>query len=177
MSLREAISEKHDKAEHHRFVELLLTGKLPKESYAEYLFNQAICYLALEKKADEHSLLNDIPGIKRAALIEQDADELGRNARIHASTREYVRYLDSVPPGQLWAHIYVRHFADMYGGQMIKRVAPGSCRMYDFEDRAGLIGKVREKLSDDLAEEAKRVFDFALRLFDEVSDAYDLRAA
>lgn len=177
MSLREAISGKHDKAEHHRFVELLLTGKLPKEAYAEYLFNQAMCYYALEKKADDFSLLIDIQGIKRAALIEQDANELDRNVKIHDSTRDYVKYLDSVPSDQLWAHIYVRHFADMYGGQMIKRVAPGSCRMYEFEDRAGLIGKVRERLSDDLAEEANRVFDFALRLFDEVSDAYNLRAA
>ena len=177
MSLREAISEKHDKAEHHRFVELLLTGKLPKEAYAEYLFNQAMCYYALEKRADEFSLLSDIQGIKRAALIEQDANELDRNVKIHESTTDYVKYLESVPSDQLWAHIYVRHFADMYGGQMIKRVAPGSCRMYEFEDRAGLIGKVRERLSDDLAEEAKRVFDFALRLFDEVSDGHNLRAA
>ena len=136
------------------------------------------CAIALwRKKADEYSLLDDIKGIKRAALIEQDADELGRNTRIHESTRDYILHLDTVPPEQLWAHIYGRHFADLYGGQMIKKVAPGSCRMYDFEDRAGLIAKVREKLSDDLADEANRVFDFALRLFDEVSDAHDLRAA
>lgn len=177
MSLREAIQENHDKAEKHRFVELLLTSKLPKEAYAEYLFNQAMCYYALEKLADEHGLLDGIQSIKRAALIEQDADELSRNPRIHESTRNYIEYLDTVPPEQLWAHIYVRHFADMYGGQMIKKVAPGSCRMYEFDDRAGLIAKVREKLSVDLADEANRVFDFALRLFDEVSDAYDLRAA
>lgn len=177
MSLREAIKENHDKAEKHRFVELLLTGKIPKEAYAEYLFNQAICYYELEARADEHCLLNELSEIKRAALIEQDADELNRNARIHQSTYEYVRHLGSVPPEQLWAHIYVRHFADMYGGQMIKRVAPGSCRMYEFEDRASLITQVREKLSDSLADEANKVFSFALRLFDEISDAYDLRAA
>lgn len=177
MSLRDAIKDQHDRAEKHRFVVLLLSGRLSKEAYAEYLFNQAMCYHALEKKADEHGLLNGIESIRRAALIEQDADELERNARIHGSTREYILHLESVPPQQLWAHIYGRHFADLYGGQMIKKVAPGSCRMYDFEDRSGLIAKVREHLTDDLAEEAKRVFDFALRLFDEVSDAYDLRAA
>lgn len=177
MSLRDHIKEKHDQAEKHPFVVLMLSGRLPQEAYAEYLFNQAMCYCALEKKADEYSLLDDIKGIKRAALIEQDADELGRNARIHGSTRDYILHLDTVPPEQLWAHIYGRHFADLYGGQMIKKVVPGSGRMYEFEDRAGLIAKVREKLSDDLADEANRVFDFALRLFDEVSDAYDLRAA
>lgn len=175
--LRDAVKEKHDKAEKHPFVVLLMAGCLSQEAYAEYLFNQAMCYCALERKADEYSLLDDIEGIKRAHLIERDAEELGRNARIHDSTREYIQYLDTVPKDQLWAHIYGRHFADLYGGQMIKKVAPGSCRMYEFEDRAGLIAKVREKLSDDLADEANRVFDFALRLFDEVSDAYNLRAA
>ncbi len=177
MALRDAIKDRHDKAEKHRFVVLLLSGQLPTEAYAEYLFNQAICYLALEQEADKHELLADIPGIRRAALIEQDAEELERNARIHSSTREYVQYVGTLPPALLWAHIYARHFADMYGGQMIKKVAPGSGRMYEFEDRSGLIAKVREKLSDDLADEANRVLDFALRLFDEVADAYDLRAA
>jgi heme oxygenase len=177
MSLREAIKENHDKAEKHCFVELLLTSKLPKEAYAEYLFNQAICYYELEAKAEQHSLLDTIPEIKRAAFIKQDAEELGCNARVHCSTYDYIEHLKSVPSEQLWAHIYVRHFADMYGGQMIKRVAPGSCRMYEFEDRAGLITKVRQRLSDNLAEEANQVFGFALRLFDEVSDVYDLRAA
>jgi heme oxygenase len=176
MSLRDAIKDRHDKAEKHRFVVLLLSGQLPKEAYAEYLFNQAICYYALEQEADKHGLLDDISGIRRAALIEQDADELDRNSRIYQSTRDYVQYVGTLSPQLLWAHIYARHFADMYGGQMIKKVAPGSGRMYEFEDRAGLIAKVREKLSDDLADEANRVLDFAICLFDEVADAYDLRA-
>lgn len=175
--LRDAVKEKHDKAERHPFVVLLLAGRLPQEAYAEYLFNQAMCYHVLEQKADGYGLFEGIEGIRRAALIEQDADELGRNTRIYPSTRDYILYIDTVPRDLLWAHIYSRHFADLYGGQMIKKVAPGLCRMYDFEDRAGLIAKVREKLSDDLADEANRVFDFALRLFDEVSDAHDLRAA
>lgn len=177
MTLREAIAEKHDKAEKHRFVVLLLSGQLPTGAYAEYLFNQAMCYFALEQAADQHGLLNDIQGIRRSALIEQDANELGRNAKVHSSTRDYIRYVGTLSADLLWAHIYARHFADMYGGQMIKKVAPGSGRMYEFEDRPGLIAKVREKLSDDLADEANRVLDFAIRLFDEVADEYDLRTA
>jgi heme oxygenase len=177
MALRDAIKDRHDKAEKHRFVVLLLSGRLPEDAYAEYLFNQTMCYLALEQEADKHRLLVDIPGIRRAALIKQDFEELGRSARVHPSTRDYVKYVGALSPRLLWAHIYARHFADMYGGQMIKKVAPGAGRMYEFEDRAGLIAKVREKLSDDLADEANRVLDFAICLFDEVADAYDLRAA
>jgi heme oxygenase len=177
MSLREAIKDNHDKAENHRFVWRLLAKELPREAYAEYLFNQALCYYALEQKADEHGLLDDILSIKRAALIEQDAHELECRQFIHESTKEYIKYLESVPPEQLWAHIYVRHFADMYGGQLIKKVAPGQCRMYEFDDRAGLITEVRAKLSETHAEEANKVFESVLRLFDEVSDAYDLQSA
>lgn len=177
MSLRDAIKPKHDAAEKHRFVVLLLSGNMPKEVYAEYLFNQAMCYLALEQKADEFGLLADLPGLRRAHLIEQDADELERNARIYPSTRQYILHLHSITADQVWAHIYGRHFADMYGGQMIKKVAPGSGRMYEFDDRAGLIAKIRPKLTDNLADEANLVFDFALRLFEEVSAAHDLQPA
>ena len=72
------------------------------------------------------------------------------------------------------AHIYVRHFGDMYGGQMLKKVVPGQGRMYDFENRAELIAKTRERLTDDLGEEANKVFDFVLGLFDEIADAHDI---
>lgn len=176
MSLRDAIADKHNAAEKHCFVVLLLSGNMPQEIYAEYLLNQAICYHALETKADEHHLLDDLTGLHRAALIKRDAYELNCGSAVHESTKRYVEYLESVTPTQLWAHIYVRHFADMYGGQMIKKVAPGSCHMYEFEDRAGLIAKIRPKLANDLADEANRVFDFALSLFDEVAEAHAILA-
>jgi heme oxygenase len=176
VALRDHIKAKHDEAEKHPFVVSLLSGNLPVEAYSEYLLNQTLCYHALEALADKHGLLDDIQGIHRTALIAQDVAELGCEGKLHNSTREYILYLDTLPPPLLWAHIYARHFADMYGGQMIKKVAPGSGRMYEFENRTELIAKVREKLSDDLADEANRVLDFALRLFDEVAESYHLNA-
>jgi heme oxygenase len=74
------------------------------------------------------------------------------------------------------AHIYVRHFGDMYGGQMLKKVVPSQGRMYEFKDRAELINRVRSKLSDDLGDEANKAFDFVLELFDELANAYDIPA-
>ena len=177
VTLRQAIAGQHDAAERHVFVCALLSGNISKHAYAEYLFNQAICYRALEEQAEANGLLKGIEELKRSDLISQDAAELGGEPRIHESTSDYVQYLPSVTPEQLWAHIYVRHFADMYGGQLIKRVAPGSCRMYEFENRAELIAKVRARLSDDLADEANRVFDFALRLFEEIADVHDIQPA
>jgi len=177
MTLRDAIKQKHNKAENHRFVVLLLSGEMPDKIYADFLANQATCYEALEQKIYQHGMFDGIEDLYRSQHIWRDFYELERVSDIYPSTRDYVRYLDWVKPDYLWAHVYGRHFADLYGGQIIKKVAPGSCTMYDFKDRAELVKKVREKLSDELGEEANRVFDFALRLFDEVSDAHDIRAS
>lgn len=177
MTLRDAIKAKHDEAEKHPFVVLLLSGKIPPQVYADYLFNQALCYRALETTAQQHGLLDQLSELCRADLIEQDALELRHSGQVFASTQAYVEYVGTVTSRQLWAHIYARHFADLYGGQMIKKVAPGACRMYEFEDRSALITKVRAHLDLDLADEANRVFDFALALFDEVLGADYIRAA
>jgi heme oxygenase len=56
----------------------------------------------------------------------------------------------------------------MYGGQMIKKRNPGSGTMYDFDNVEELKIRVRSMLSDDLAEEANRCFEFAIQLFTEL---------
>jgi hypothetical protein len=66
------------------------------------------------------------------------------------------------------AYVYLYHMADMYGGQMIKKCIPGSGKRFDFENRPALIAKIREHLTDDLAEEANIAFDYTLELFDEL---------
>lgn len=175
MTLREAIKDKHEKAEKHRFVEHLLGKTLDPSAYGAYLFNQLKCYKALERRAYLFGVLDGVEGVARAALIREDVEELDADDTVFASTQEYVKYVSEVPKNKLLAHIYIRHFADMYGGQLIKRVAPGSCRMYEFEDRTNLIAKIRERLSDELGDEANVAFEYVLRLFDEVSDAYDIR--
>ena len=70
----------------------------------------------------------------------------------------------------LLAHMYVRHFGELHGGQMIKKKIPGNGLMYEFEgDTKYLIEEFRKLLDDDMAEEAKICFDFASQLFDELS--------
>jgi heme oxygenase len=70
----------------------------------------------------------------------------------------------------LLAHIYVRHFGDMYGGQMIAKRNPGSGAMYVFENVDELKTTVRAMLHDDMAQEANRCFEFAMELFEELGD-------
>jgi hypothetical protein len=62
----------------------------------------------------------------------------------------------------------------MYGGQMMKTLVPTPGYMFEFADRAGLIAAVRGKLTDDMADEANRAFDFAIQLFDELQVAHQL---
>jgi len=71
--------------------------------------------------------------------------------------------------------MYVRHFGDLFGGQLMKKVVPGLGSMYEFEDRSNLIKKLRERLDDNLADEANKVMLWAIDLFQELADEHDIR--
>ena len=66
------------------------------------------------------------------------------------------------------AHIYTRHMGDLSGGQMIRKKIPGKGKLYDFQDPDGLKKAIRERLNDDMADEAKICFEFATKLFQEM---------
>jgi heme oxygenase len=71
-------------------------------------------------------------------------------------------------PKKLMAHIYVRHMGDLAGGQMIAKRIPGSGKYYQFENADDLKTKVRQKIDDSMADEAKVCFDFAAKFFEEM---------
>jgi heme oxygenase len=64
---------------------------------------------------------------------------------------------------------------DLYGGQMIKRVVPGTTNMYEFENRKELIDSLRNKLDISMAAEANYCFDFAIELFTELANEYNIQ--
>lgn len=60
---------------------------------------------------------------------------------------------------------------DLSGGQMIKKKVPGKGTMYDFEgDIPAIKDKIRTKIDNTMAEEAKLVFDFATNTFKELME-------
>ena len=173
--LRDLIKEKHDEAENKPFVKYLLSGEMSKRHYAEYLYNQSLIYTALEKRAA--AVLVNIEGVKRSGKIFDDLRELDEyDLQVMPSTVAYIDYLHhaDLTEEDLMSHVYVRHMGDMFGGQMIKKVVPGSGRMYDFEDRSELIQKIRERLSDDMAEEANLVFEFSIGLFEDLANEWNI---
>ena len=176
--LRDLIKEKHDKAESQPFVKYLLSGNISNRDYAEYLYNQSLIYTALEKVAG--GVLTGIEEVKRAGRIFEDLRELDEyELKVMPSTVAYIDYITNsdLSEQDLMAHIYVRHMGDMFGGQMIKKLVPGSGRMYDFVNRSELIKSIRDRLTDDMAEEANVVFDFAIGLFEDLENEYSISEA
>lgn len=178
MQLRDLIKEKHDEAEHHRFAKYLFSGNITNEVYSDYLYNQYFIYNAIEERAEALGLLEGIEDIRRAHRIFNDYNELAVRPHIckYDITLDYISYVISLPADKLLAHIYVRHFGDMYGGAMIKKKVPGSGAMYEFENKKELIEKVRTKLTPEMADEANKVFDYAIRLFEELANEYDIQS-
>jgi len=176
MSLKELTHEAHKKAETQPFVKILFSGKINPKLYATYLKNQHPCYEILEVCAMPHGLLHGLPDIRRAPAILADFQELWAEedgeAQIMPSTEKYIKYILSIKddPKKLMAHVYVRHMGDLAGGQMIAKRVPGSGKYYQFENPEALKAAIRERISDDLADEAIVCFDYAADMFKDMME-------
>jgi len=173
--LKELTWANHQKAERTEHARKLIKGMEPAE-YHRYLYNQYVQYAVLESKASECGVLVGIEDICRAKAILTDLEELEREYDIQRNTDllcpvvgHYAAHVVTLTEhNDLLAHIYVRHFGDMYGGQMIRKRQPGSGTMYDFKDVETLKNVVRARLKDSMANEANRCFEFAMQLFEEL---------
>jgi heme oxygenase len=170
--LKELTWEVHQRAERTEFARKLLKGLTPEE-YHKYLYNQYMIYSILESAAEK--LVPELKAINRAERIYADLREIEKEYTISTTpallmpvVRDYERHVINLERNGILAHIYVRHFGDMYGGQMIRKRNPGSGTMYDFDNVDELKTTVRSMLNDDMAEEANRCFEFAMQLFEEL---------
>ena len=174
MSLKDLTWEHHKYAETRPFVKVLFSGKITPEAYATYLYNQHKCYDLLEAIAMMHGLMNDYPAIRRAPSILEDFNELwtSKDLPVEApSVKTYHDHLISIKddPKKVLAHLYVRHFGDLSGGQMIAKRVPGSGKYYQFDgDTTEIKNILRAKLDDSLADEAAVCFKFAADMFDDL---------
>lgn len=175
-SLKELTAEKHAEAETQSFIKSIFAGNVDKQKYTDYLGQLVVLYGALESFADAHDIFGGIRDIKRAKLIEQDWFELKGNTdptnEVKLSTIEYVNYLHSIKEDKhkLLAHIYVRHLGDMFGGQMMAKLLPGSNNMFKFNDIPKLIAGLRSQLDISMAEEANIAFDYNIKMIKDFND-------
>jgi heme oxygenase (biliverdin-producing, ferredoxin) len=174
--LREHTNEKHRAVENTEFVQYMLHGNITADDYAVYLQQFHAVYSAIENHAEQAGMLTDLPDIKRADRIRQDIEEQGypvlpEDQLLPAVQRWCQRIRDlynSDQQDQIFAHVYVRHMGDMYGGKVIAKRVPGSGRSYEFADRPALIKAFDAKLNLSLLDEALRAFDLAGELFEEL---------
>ena len=174
--LKELTWENHQNAERMVVARKLLKG-MPAPEYHKFIYNQYVQYEALEVAARAAGMLEGIEGICRAPGMLADMEELEEEFGIERDesvlcpvVQEYVDYVNNLEGEGLIAHIYVRHFGDMYGGQMIKKRNPGSGKMYEFNDVEQLKTTIRAMLHDDMADEANICFEFAMQLFEELDN-------
>ena len=178
-NLKELTRAHHDNAERTEFADLLLSGEISPKLYQEYLHAQLQNYRALEGAV---SVPMELEPIFRSTAIEEDLQEIEALYDLEEieddlqSTREYVKHIHTLSEDGnndgLIAHLYVRHFGDAHGGQIIKRNVPGSGLMYEFEDRKELITLTRTLLHDGMEAEAKNCFEYAERLFHELIERF-----
>jgi heme oxygenase len=179
--LKELTWAHHQAAERRAFARDLIKGTIDPHKYYTFLVCQHYNYKALE---DATEIPEDLEAIKRADLILEDIEELERMYNFERPTdlpqsvADYVSHIydleDEGDNEKLLAHMYTRHFGELHGGQIIKKKIPGSGKMYEFDvDKQYLIDEFRLLLHDGMADEAKICFDFASRLFDELSQEKD----
>jgi len=172
MSLKEITKDLHTDAERTVFAKKLLTGVLTSEEYANYLWQMVLVYNGIETAARSQGILVNLPDIERTHKIYQDCIELvgpNHNLKWLPVVIEYYQYLLSLNYNAerkhlIKAHLYCRHMGDLYGGQMIAKKVPGKGRFYEFKDADNLKTAIRAELTDDLGDEARLAFEWAIKI-------------
>lgn len=170
MSLKVLTKDKHLEAESTPFMKAVFNNEMTLPVWAQFTYNKMIFYGAIEAKARAEGYMDDLNGIDRSYLLYQDFKEMNadpRNPSVMPATNEYRQYILDLEPGKILAHLYTWHMGDLHGGQMIKEMVNAPHASLEFNDRVGLINKLRVKLDDSLAEEANIAFDWAIRIMKE----------
>jgi|SRR5210317_1923423 heme oxygenase len=173
-NLKELTWEHHKNAERQEFVKELMSGEISNERYATFLFNLHPQYNMLEALSMMHNLIDT----RRAPSIHADYQEVWGETNPNQPpllpvVKEYMDHLMTIKddPDKLMAHLYVRHMGDLSGGQMIAKKVPGAGLMYQFERSVDELKEaIRERCNDSMAEEAKLCFDFATKMFQQMSE-------
>lgn len=167
-TLKELTKEKHTIAESQAFIKSIFDNNVDKEKYTDYLYQLYHVYYQLENCGDK--LFKGIEDMKRHIPVLKDFIELvgARHYKniINPSTKLYLDYITSIKDDnkKLLAHIYVRHMGDLFGGQQLKKLVPGSGRMYEFSNIPGLIVEMRRRCGPELADEANVAFDYNISI-------------
>lgn len=171
MSLKDITKDLHHEAETTAFAKLLLSGKIGREDYRNYLYNLMAVYNPIEWYCKRQGFLDSMPDLPRLNSIYADFQELddGSYCYLTPATLAYQTYLHEIGNCQnhkhlIKAHLYCRHMGDLFGGQIIKKQVAhiSSGKFYDFENADSMKTSIRTLLTDDLGNEARTAFKYAI---------------
>jgi heme oxygenase len=179
MSLKELTWDAHQRAEATPFMKAVFNKSMPQKVWADWTFQKTLFYGTIEGAAGANRLLGDLPDLRRAFYLYLDFNDMWEDPVrpvYRDAVVDYHNYILSISkdPDKIMAHLYTWHMGDMFGGQMIKKIVPGSHRNLEFEDAAMLKANIRAKLNDSMGEEANVAFEWAIKLMDTYTDELDL---
>jgi heme oxygenase len=137
-----------------------------------------LIYNAIELGNKVEGNFKNLPDLERTHQIYQDFIEIAgvdHSYRWLPGTLEYYNYLmdlirDTQQRPKIKAHLYCRHMGDLYGGQIIKKqvahISKG--RFYEFKNADNLKMSIRSELTDDLGDEARVAFQWAIKMMREL---------
>ena len=173
MSLKDITKDLHHEAETTQFAKLLLSGKIEKADYRNYLYQLLAIYDPIEWYCKRQGFFANMHDLPRLKAIYADFTELDDCDYYYLTpaTLEYQAYLhklgnDSERKHLIKAHLYCRHMGDLFGGQIIKKQVAhiSSGKFYDFENANDMKVAIRSVLTDDLGDEARVAFEYAIRM-------------
>jgi heme oxygenase len=167
--LKEATAEKHRLAEQMAFNIRMASGEMNKDQYLLYLSQQSAIFSALEDSPLPHQ------DLRRSDKIKSDIEELFSegydNAIILSATSSYVTYLNGLSDEERLPHVYLNYLAQMFGGQMMKKVVPSQGKMYEFDNMRDAMLSIRQIQKDEWADEVNKGFDFHIAIFADLEEA------
>ena len=167
MSLKELTADSHQRAESTEFMKRVFDGKMSRDIWADWTYQKALFYNVIEAQCRIAGYLDQLPGIERTHLLMKDYKAMTGGVATHyfrEPTLTYYRHILSLPSQDVLAHLYTWHMGDLFGGQMIKKIVDAPHTSLDFENAPELMSKIRSLLTDDLAPEANRAFDYAIEI-------------
>lgn len=196
VAMKEGSAAEHEAAEHSSFVSELLSGRVNRRGYADYLLSLRVIYETLEAAVRAHrddplvAAVYD-PSLERLPAIDADlefwAPGTTRQIESPAAQTYRDRLAGAAWGGALVAHHYTRYLGDLSGGQAIGRILDrtfgldgAGLAFYDFPVRPKPYKDAYRARLDDLdldedaigraVDEVRVAFTLNQALFDELAE-------
>jgi heme oxygenase len=179
--LKEETTQLHRDAENHPVMQSFVKGDFKKKHLLKFLVNVKPCYDVVEQRLLQpyiikHSDLKRTDKIQKdiAALAsEMSTEELGDLLTPYECTDLWVAWCWAKPAEMLKAELYVRWFADLFGGRIMAKSMGEYVNAISFSDPARAIFDIRYILDtpnivtteDEIIDDALKFFDYHIELF------------